>query len=204
MVTASQLLSEPAATSSSICGGFESQQYSTVELSLPGTPNRSSIPSSSVVATSTSNPVPVTSIATPLSGTLPLDVPSVYRLLLESSSGGSGGICSSNSQHHSRNTGQSLKFSSSPPSSSTVTVTNLPISCEDGDQHHRPFPCKFCEARFKKKQHLQNHERIHTGEKYVCYLCGQGFSRLHILKHHVNRKHVSDGITSSSSMIQHN
>lgn len=58
------------------------------------------------------------------------------------------------------------------------------------DSMERPYPCHFCEARFKKKQHLQNHERIHTGEKYVCTLCGQAFSRMHILKHHLERKHA--------------
>ncbi|KAK8737517.1 hypothetical protein OTU49_004531 [Cherax quadricarinatus] len=58
------------------------------------------------------------------------------------------------------------------------------------DTVERPYPCHFCDSRFKKKQHLQNHERIHTGEKYVCTLCGQAFSRMHILKHHLERKHV--------------
>ncbi|KAK7067850.1 Broad-Complex, Tramtrack and Bric a brac, partial [Halocaridina rubra] len=57
------------------------------------------------------------------------------------------------------------------------------------DNTERPYPCQFCESRFKKKQHLQNHERIHTGEKYVCNVCGQAFSRMHILKHHQERKH---------------
>ena len=77
----------------------------------------------------------------------------------------------------------STKSSSMNPLTMAATITGL------DDLSERPFPCKFCEARFKKKQHLQNHERIHTGEKYVCVLCGQGFSRLHILKHHVIRKH---------------
>ncbi|KAB7507104.1 Zinc finger protein, partial [Armadillidium nasatum] len=75
-------------------------------------------------------------------------------------------------------------YSCSTCGKSFTQSSSLGKHLKDGDQHHRPFPCKFCEARFKKKQHLQNHERIHTGEKYVCYLCGQGFSRLHILKHH--------------------
>jgi len=71
----------------------------------------------------------------------------------------------------------------------------------------RPFPCLYCDARFKKKQHLQNHERIHTGEKYVCDICKQGFSRLHILKHHVLRKHLhpqnymADGLARESVAI---
>ncbi|KAK3872307.1 hypothetical protein Pcinc_022610 [Petrolisthes cinctipes] len=64
-----------------------------------------------------------------------------------------------------------------------------PVAVMD-DGAERPYPCHFCEARFKKKQHLQNHERIHTGEKYVCTLCGQAFSRMHILKHHLERKHA--------------
>lgn len=57
------------------------------------------------------------------------------------------------------------------------------------DSVERPYPCQYCDSRFKKKQHLQNHERIHTGEKYVCNLCGQAFSRMHILKHHIEKKH---------------
>lgn len=63
------------------------------------------------------------------------------------------------------------------------------------DSVERPYPCHFCDSRFKKKQHLQNHERIHTGEKYVCTLCGQAFSRMHILKHHLERKHVDPANT---------
>ncbi|XP_042228491.1 protein tramtrack, beta isoform-like isoform X4 [Homarus americanus] len=63
------------------------------------------------------------------------------------------------------------------------------------DSVERPYPCHFCDARFKKKQHLQNHERIHTGEKYVCTLCGQAFSRMHILKHHLERKHTDPSNT---------
>ncbi|XP_047471699.1 broad-complex core protein isoforms 1/2/3/4/5 isoform X8 [Penaeus vannamei] len=66
----------------------------------------------------------------------------------------------------------------------TASVTGLDDTVE------RPYPCQFCDARFKKKQHLQNHERIHTGEKYVCTLCGQAFSRMHILKHHLEKKHA--------------
>ncbi|KAA0200014.1 hypothetical protein HAZT_HAZT002713 [Hyalella azteca] len=77
----------------------------------------------------------------------------------------------------------------------------IPFGIVD-DVDERPFPCPFCESRFKKKQHLQNHERIHTGEKYLCSMCGQGFSRRHILKHHIYRKHLNNprcGVTNSLS-----
>ena len=75
-------------------------------------------------------------------------------------------------------------------SSMSSALSSVGMSAEDGED--RPFPCPYCEARFKKKQHLQNHARIHTGEKYVCNVCQQGFSRQSILKQHMLRKHYED------------
>lgn len=163
---------------------FESRHFSP--------PGDEALPSSLGLASSQVSGSSSSSVAAALSPRLSS---SVYRFLLESSS-------SSSVSAAGRPPALPAAVNSSSSSSSSLSVTNLPLSFEDSEQ--RPFPCKFCDSRFKKKQHLQNHERIHTGEKYMCILCGQGFSRLHILKHHVSRKHSVGEPPSDTAMVQHN
>ena len=53
----------------------------------------------------------------------------------------------------------------------------------------RPFSCSQCASRFKRKDHLKNHERTHTGEKsYQCSQCEKRFKqkshqRIHEKRH---------------------
>ncbi|KAE8386182.1 hypothetical protein BDV23DRAFT_187562 [Aspergillus alliaceus] len=46
-------------------------------------------------------------------------------------------------------------------------------------------PCKFCNMQFKRLEHLQRHERIHTQEKPFACGCGQRFSRQDLLSRHI-------------------
>ena len=72
----------------------------------------------------------------------------------------------------------------------------------------RPFPCEFCQQRFKRKEHLNRHMRnIHEkidstkqaqksnlsvpdDKRFSCKLCGIPFNRKAHLKRHIERKHA--------------
>lgn len=56
---------------------------------------------------------------------------------------------------------------------------------KDG-RRSRVFECKICNKKFAYKHVLQNHEKIHTGEKsYSCAICNKPFRRDHHLKVHM-------------------
>ena len=73
----------------------------------------------------------------------------------------------------------------------------------------RPFPCEFCQQRFKRKEHLNRHTRnvhgikppettqvkksstINPEEKrFLCKICEFPFNRKAHLKRHIERKHA--------------
>lgn len=54
----------------------------------------------------------------------------------------------------------------------------------------RPFTCSVCQKSFTQKHVLDDHFRIHTGEKpFVCDLCKRGFRQKNNLKRHMKCHH---------------
>ncbi|XP_041631445.1 zinc finger protein Paris-like isoform X1 [Drosophila kikkawai] len=53
----------------------------------------------------------------------------------------------------------------------------------------KPHKCTYCQKAFKKKWHLQEHTRKHTGERsYKCPHCSMSFSYRNSLKSHIKRR----------------
>lgn len=50
------------------------------------------------------------------------------------------------------------------------------------------FACEICSKPFKRKEHLFQHRKLHTGERpYICVSCGKAFSRKeHLVRHAVS------------------
>ena len=58
------------------------------------------------------------------------------------------------------------------------------------DMAERPFQCTYCNNRFKSKNNLRQHIRLHTGERpYVCNICNETFVQMSSLQHHKAKKH---------------
>ncbi|EXJ61053.1 hypothetical protein A1O7_05206 [Cladophialophora yegresii CBS 114405] len=58
--------------------------------------------------------------------------------------------------------------------------------------------CLFCERRFLKAEHLNRHQRAHTGEKpFKCTYCGREYGRSDVLMRHVRNHHSDNGQRSA-------
>ncbi|XP_015364962.1 PREDICTED: zinc finger protein 436-like [Diuraphis noxia] len=64
------------------------------------------------------------------------------------------------------------------------SVSNLPTRSAR-DMMPPRFPCDICEKKFKRKEHLIQHRKLHTGERpYSCETCSKSFSRKeHLMRH---------------------
>lgn len=65
------------------------------------------------------------------------------------------------------------------PTSSNLPSHKCTHSEEEQRQYQmRPFACKLCATRFRKKSEFTKHERVHTNERpYQCNFCEKRFTR---------------------------
>ena len=85
------------------------------------------------------------------------------------------------------------------PSTNTAFIT----AAINKTMELRPFPCAYCHKSFKRKDHLQTHEKIHTGVKpFVCGLCGRGYITKANLEYHLYRSQDHDAKAVES--LEHN
>ncbi|KAI0477293.1 hypothetical protein GGR56DRAFT_400300 [Xylariaceae sp. FL0804] len=67
---------------------------------------------------------------------------------------------------------------------------------EGKQQKPKTLPCKFCDKRFRRVEHVQRHERTHTKEKpFSCgwARCGKTFGRRDLLVRHEKLVHLNEG-----------
>ncbi|PHH90593.1 hypothetical protein CDD83_3199 [Cordyceps sp. RAO-2017] len=87
----------------------------------------------------------------------------------------------------------------SPPRPPAVVAATM--AGQSRDQKPKTLPCKYCNKRFRRVEHVQRHERTHTKEKpFSCGWdrCGKTFGRRDLLVRHEKLVHLNDGSKEGS------
>ena len=80
-----------------------------------------------------------------------------------------------------------------------TSTSNTVFGIEDISKTSRPFVCSFCQKAFKRRNHLNTHIKLHTGEKpFICQLCGKGYITKANLEYHLFSSKVHDAVSVES------
>ncbi|CAG9999011.1 unnamed protein product [Clonostachys byssicola] len=90
---------------------------------------------------------------------------------------------------------QSLNGGAPRPQGAQSAPLSAPDGGEPRQQKPKTLPCKYCNKRFRRVEHVQRHERTHTKEKpFQCTWdrCGKTFGRRDLLVRHEKLVHLND------------